>query len=109
MGNRIMRDYTKYDLAIDTVLADCTEIPIAAFAGMSLMVPVGATVVTLTVYGTHERGGTFLPLMDADNGSVVMTVAGGKIQDVPTAVFSCLSVKFVGNADEPSATAFCKG
>lgn len=71
------------------------ELDVRNFAGGSVTVSAGIT--TLTLYSSHETGGTFLPYYDKDNVAVTLTVASTKITQLPLELYDLSFVKFVGN------------
>lgn len=93
-----VRHSQRYDLTLDSVLADTPEIPFADFASGTVIV-LGASVTSLTYYTCDEMGGTYQPLYDAAGNAVTQTVAQNRAYPLPVSVAGCAFLKIVTNAD----------
>jgi hypothetical protein len=106
---QITRSSQKFDCTVDTVLADCTEIPMAGWAGGTIVVPNGSSLTEITLYGAHELGGTFYALYDKNGNEADMDVTQNRIYELPSCIYACAAIKIVGSHDETGATVYMKG
>jgi hypothetical protein len=105
---QITKGSQKFDCVVDTVLADCSEIPMAGWTHGSIVIPAGSSLTEITLYGSHELGGTYYPLYDSAGNEVDMDVTHTKIYELPDAIYACAGLKVVGSHDETGATVFMK-
>lgn len=84
---------------VDTVLADCGEIPFTNASAGQVFVPAGSNLTTLTWYAAPVSGGTFLAVQNGAGVAVTSTVSAGICCLIPAACFGCAVLKAVGNAD----------
>ncbi len=91
--------------AVIALTSSETTTPVLGFAkaaGGAIEIPTGSSITSLTFYSFHSSEGTFLPYYDNSSLSapvaVVMTVAGGKIYQLPDSVFPLSRFKIVANA-----------
>jgi hypothetical protein len=95
-------------VAVNTVLANAAVVEFNKHAGGSVSVPAASSLTTLTFYACHTRTGTFVPLYDANNVAVTLTVAASRVVALPDALFGVPYFKMVGNANG-TVTIFKKG
>lgn len=54
-------------------------------------------IVSFTVYGTYEPGGTYFQLYDSSNAAISRTVTQGKAYALPDECFGCRAIRIVAN------------
>jgi hypothetical protein len=85
------------DVGVGTDIADSAEIDMLRFAGGAVRIPAASGLTTLTLHAACWPGGTYAPLHDKDGNAVTMTVAAGRVQAFPDAVYNVGAIKLVGN------------
>lgn len=92
----IARQYDRQaQVTVGATEAAATGIDVRQAAGHQMIVPAGATTQTVAVYAYDQLEGTYVPLYNAD-GAVTISVVASRAIDLPSALFSCHYVKFVG-------------
>ena len=98
-----MTTTAKYSLSIESVtvgtaVADSVAISYGDFEKGMVLVPAGATYVTLTWHTCGSESGTYLPAQDATGTAVTQTVAASKAYPIPVALLGARFLKITGNA-----------
>lgn len=91
----IGRMWKDVSVTIGTSEATSEAIEKRGFAGGSLRVSAGITL--LTLYAGFSATGVFSPLYDEDDAPVTMAVGANVVQAMPNVVYKAAFLKFVGN------------
>jgi hypothetical protein len=82
--------------AVNTTEAGCDILDGRSYAGGTVTVDAGITL--LTLYSAHDLSDTFLPYYNKDNAPVTLIVASTQITQLPMEIYDAMYVKFVANA-----------
>ena len=85
-------------MAVDTNIADSAAINYGDFETGMVLVPSGASYVTLTWHTCGTEDGTYLPASDSAGVAVTQTVAASKAYPIPVALKGARFLKITGNA-----------
>jgi hypothetical protein len=85
----------KQTKAVNTTEAGCDILDARSYAGGSVTVSAGITL--LTLYAANDLSDTFLPYYNKDNDPVELIVATTQITQLPMEIYDVMYVKFVAN------------
>jgi hypothetical protein len=105
----ISRAYTTdLTVRIGATAAAADEIDLRELAGGSIQLDDGSPVTLVTIWASHQSGGTYVPAYDDDDTLLTLVTSHSTIRRIPEAVFGFPFIKLVGNAAD-DVTLFLKG
>lgn len=93
--------FSTYHLAhtLDSTLADSKPIPYGDFKDVSIIIPTGSPITSLTFYGCATEDGNYVRIYDLLNAALSMTVAAARAYPLPDELRAFPWLKIVPNAD----------
>jgi len=85
----------KQTKAVNTTEAGCDILDARSYAGGSVTVDAGITL--LTLWAAHDLNDTFLAYVNKDGDAVTLVVASTQITQLPMEIYDIMYVKFVAN------------